>query len=285
MSRPRADSPDQSPPGGVGLIAFDRPFGRHIAARLQDRLAGSEHPLVAVLIIDRTPARPAAPVRKRQLPGLGKILRAVSARRRQSYAVWSFEQEALAEFRRVAGPGPDWPPEVAQRHAGISEVNAATTVDWLAALNLRLLVLAGAPVLKAPILEAVPQTLNMHSSLLPRYRGTQAEFWQVHNGDLDQAGLTVHFVDVGVDTGDIVLQRPQHAAPSDGPWLMRARNQLNGLDALPTAVEAVLAGTVERRPQGNVAERAYRYGDITPEATRRVLKAVGRRRGSRPPVS
>jgi folate-dependent phosphoribosylglycinamide formyltransferase PurN len=285
MSLPRADSPDHGPPCGVGLIAFDRPFGRHIAARLQDRLAGSAHPLVAVLIIDRTPARPAASVRQRQLPGLGRVLRAVSAKRRQSYAVWSFEQEASAEFRQVAGPVPDWPQEAALRHARMSEVNATATVDWLAAWNLRLLVLAGAPVLKTPILETVPQTLNMHSSLLPRYRGTQAEFWQVHNGDLDQAGLTVHFVDVGVDTGDIVLQRPQHAAPSDGPWLMRARNQLNGLDALPTAAEAVLAGTAERRPQGNAAERAYRYGDITPEATRRVLKAVGRRPGSRPPAA
>ena len=49
-------------------------------------------------------------------------------------------------------------------------------------------------------------TLNLHPSLLPRYRGANPVFWTYFNGD-KQAGVTLHFIDDGIDTGDIVAQR------------------------------------------------------------------------------
>lgn len=263
---------------GVGLIAADAPFGRHIANRLQARLEHTAHPLTAILVVDRNqrPATDSAKNPRRRFPGLGRIRRIFSPEKHMAHTVWAFEREANAEFTRQAGAPPDWPPGVARLTASPSLVNADDTVAWLSAFDLRLLVLGGAPILKAPILETAEQTLNMHSSLLPSYRGTRAEFWQVHNGDLDRAGLTVHFVDTGIDTGDIVFQKALQPKSTDGPWLMRSRNQLNGLVALPDAVVSVISGTAECRPQMKVQERAYRYSDITPEAMQRVLRKIGR---------
>src|SRR5262245_17570380 len=48
-------------------------------------------------------------------------------------------------------------------------------------------------------------TINLHHSALPKYRGPNPYFWQHHEMDLDGA-VTVHFVDEGIDTGDILLQ-------------------------------------------------------------------------------
>jgi methionyl-tRNA formyltransferase len=48
-------------------------------------------------------------------------------------------------------------------------------------------------------------TINLHPSILPKYRGPFPEFWHYYNMDLE-AGVTVHFIDSGVDTGDILLQ-------------------------------------------------------------------------------
>src|SRR5262245_1906332 len=48
-------------------------------------------------------------------------------------------------------------------------------------------------------------TINLHPSALPKYRGPNPYFWQHHEMDLDGA-VTIHVVDEGIDTGDILLQ-------------------------------------------------------------------------------
>ncbi len=263
----------------VALITRDTAFGRHMAARLAHMLAEGGTPLGAILVL-----RGAAPAPRRN--GLIRALRLralrrlVSARARQAHQLWKLQHEADAEFARRAGPVPGWPDGIALRHSEDRQVNTPDTIGWLRGIAPRLLVVAGSPILGAELL-AVPQegTLNMHSSLLPRYRGTRAEFWQVHNDDLDCAGITIHFVDTSVDGGDILRHHPQDATPADGPWLMRARNQLNGLRVYPETVRAVLEGRATRQPQPASDERAYRYSDITPEATRRVLRKLRAARG------
>jgi methionyl-tRNA formyltransferase len=47
--------------------------------------------------------------------------------------------------------------------------------------------------------------LNVHGSLLPKYPGMTVP-WAIENGD-NQSGVTIHFIDEGVDTGDIILQK------------------------------------------------------------------------------
>lgn len=48
-------------------------------------------------------------------------------------------------------------------------------------------------------------TINLHAALLPKYRGPNPDFWMYYNMDLIK-GVTVHYIDKGEDTGDILLQ-------------------------------------------------------------------------------
>lgn len=61
--------------------------------------------------------------------------------------------------------------------------------------------------IKEPIL-SLPKLgfINLHPSLLPYYRGMAPQHWPIINGD-KEAGITVHYVDEGTDTGDIIVQR------------------------------------------------------------------------------
>jgi|LGOV01.1.fsa_nt_gb methionyl-tRNA formyltransferase len=54
---------------------------------------------------------------------------------------------------------------------------------------------------------AVPKLgcINVHASLLPKYRGRAPLNWAILNGE-EQVGVTVHYIDKGIDTGDIILQ-------------------------------------------------------------------------------
>lgn len=49
-------------------------------------------------------------------------------------------------------------------------------------------------------------SINLHPSLLPLYRGMAPQHWPIINGD-SETGITVHFIDEGVDTGDIIIQK------------------------------------------------------------------------------
>lgn len=49
-------------------------------------------------------------------------------------------------------------------------------------------------------------TLNAHGSLLPKYKGAAQYFWYLYNGD-KTGGITIHYMEEGLDTGDIILQK------------------------------------------------------------------------------
>ena len=55
-------------------------------------------------------------------------------------------------------------------------------------------------------LEKTRFVVNVHGTLLPKYRGSRTLNWVIENGDTT-SGVTVHFVDEGCDTGDIILQK------------------------------------------------------------------------------
>lgn len=89
--------------------------------------------------------------------------------------------------------------------------------------------------------------LNLHPSLLPDYRGPEPLFWQLRDGA--PTGATVHYMDEGLDTGDIAAQTA-HALPDgiSGPDAER-RLMLAGLDLLRGVLADLSRGIVHRRPQ------------------------------------
>ena len=70
-----------------------------------------------------------------------------------------------------------------------------------------LIIAAGFPfILKGQSLKIAPEgILNIHPSFLPYYRGPHPLEWQIINGE-SQAGVTIHFMDEGIDSGEIVVQ-------------------------------------------------------------------------------
>ena len=62
-------------------------------------------------------------------------------------------------------------------------------------------------IIRRPLLEAAPRGfVNFHAGKLPNYRGRNVVNWALINGETE-IGLTAHFMDEGIDTGDILLQR------------------------------------------------------------------------------
>ena len=99
-------------------------------------------------------------------------------------------------------------------------------VRQLKDVGVELVALAGfMRVLKAPMLEAFPRRIiNIHPSLLPKFPGREAWAQALAAGET-VTGCSVHFVDAGVDTGDVVAQREVPILPNDTAATLHARIQ------------------------------------------------------------
>jgi methionyl-tRNA formyltransferase len=83
--------------------------------------------------------------------------------------------------------------------------------------------------------------INLHPSLLPRYRGPNPYFWQSHQMDLD-GGVTIHQIDEGVDMGDILLQRRFPIRPGASFLEVFQTSLRAGSEAMIRALELLAAG-------------------------------------------
>jgi phosphoribosylglycinamide formyltransferase-1 len=100
-------------------------------------------------------------------------------------------------------------------------------VRLLQEAEVELVVLAGfMRVLKEPMLAAFPQRIiNIHPSLLPKFPGIEA--WkQALEAKEKVTGCSVHYVDAGIDSGEIIAQRKVAVLPDDTAETLHARIQL-----------------------------------------------------------
>ena len=91
--------------------------------------------------------------------------------------------------------------------------------------------------------------INVHGSLLPKYRGAAPIQWAVLNGD-KVTGITTMFMDVGMDTGDMILKREVSIGENETTGELWDRLSKIGGELLVETVKQIEAGTVKREKQG-----------------------------------
>jgi phosphoribosylglycinamide formyltransferase 1 len=109
--------------------------------------------------------------------------------------------------------------------------------------GVELVVLAGyMRMVKAPLLDAFPRrVINIHPSLLPAFPGLEA--WrQALEAGVEKTGCTVHFVDAGMDTGEIIAQAEVPVHPDDTPESLHARIQVEEHKLYPSVVARFVSG-------------------------------------------
>ena len=115
-------------------------------------------------------------------------------------------------------------------------------VRLLRTAGVELVVLAGfMRVLKPVMLEAFPRRIiNLHPSLLPKFPGREAWTQALAAGET-VTGCTVHYVDAGVDSGEIIAQREVPILPNDTPASLHGRIQLAERELFPAVIGELAA--------------------------------------------
>jgi phosphoribosylglycinamide formyltransferase-1 len=125
----------------------------------------------------------------------------------------------------------------------------AAMADWLAGRGVGLVVLAGYMQLASPgFLARFPaRVINVHPALLPAFPGLDAIGQTVAYG-AKVTGVTVHFVDEGVDTGPVILQRAIDVGDANDTEALHDRLRPLEHELLPEAVRLIAAGRVAFDP-------------------------------------
>lgn len=91
-------------------------------------------------------------------------------------------------------------------------------------------------------------SINVHSSLLPKYRGAAPINWAVLNGEAE-TGVSIMYMAKELDAGDVILQRKTPIGETEDAQALTARLAELGAEALSEAVRALTDGTASRTPQ------------------------------------
>ncbi len=123
------------------------------------------------------------------------------------------------------------------------------------------IVVAYGQILSRAVLDVPAQgCLNVHTSLLPRYRGAAPIQAAIREGDAE-TGVTIMFMDEGLDTGDILLSERVPITHEDTGGSLHDKLALLAPAALERALDLIVAGDPPRIPQDN--SRATHIGKLT----------------------
>jgi len=166
-------------------------------------------------------------------------------------AVFTQPDRPKGRGRQLSSP----PVKVLAEQAGIPVHQPGKLRDPQAVAQLKALapdlivVVAYGQILPKSVLE-IPRygCINVHASLLPRYRGAAPINKAVMEGE-KSAGVTTMLMDEGLDTGDMLVKKSTAVAPEETAGALHDRLSLLGREAMEETLERICRGTLEAEPQ------------------------------------
>jgi methionyl-tRNA formyltransferase len=136
----------------------------------------------------------------------------------QPARLWDKGWRWLRDRRRYIGAGEakfffgDAPPQLSRRDLifEVPHINDRRIVDLARRLDPDIIAVFGTSLIKGPLLKMGRRGIvNLHGGLSPEYRGADCTFWALYNGEPENVGCTIHFIDEGIDTGTLIA----HVSP------------------------------------------------------------------------
>lgn len=126
-----------------------------------------------------------------------------------------------------------------------SSINSKESLEKIRATAPDLLIsIAGNQIFKEALINLAPKgCLNLHTSLLPKYRGLMPSFWVLKN-DEEYTGVSVFFVDKGIDSGPIIVQKKVRIGNMSQQQLIKHTKRL-GMESILEAIDLIYNGNYQ----------------------------------------
>ncbi len=166
----------------------------------------------------------------------------------------------------------------ARRVIPVSDLNSEESVRALKELDADIGIIGCAGILRPDVFNSFRMgVLNIHPGLIPEYRGRSPVEWALVEGG--EVGVTLHFIDAGIDTGPVVSREPVPLQPGDAIGSVYRRADCIGLEFLVGALHLARSGAeipCTRQPAPpKPAFRSMPHGLVN-VARRRLIERVSR---------
>lgn len=244
-------SPEARPRTRVAVLCSDGPHHRYLVATLL--AAGFD--VRAVVVEPWAAQRRRKWERKRYADWAWAVYHDW---RRRLLGLDAYRRGAFADLPQHMGPAPTT--------LTVRSVNDPTVAALLAEVEPEATVVMGTSIIgKRTLVAAGPVVLNLHGGCLPDYKGNHCMFFALYHGDFDRIGTTIHFVDPGVDTGDIVEVVRPALRPTDNAEALYCRAERAAVHRLVTLLDHYeRGGALPRTPQPPRG-RQYNIRDRKPQ--------------------
>ncbi|HOK41921.1 MAG TPA: formyltransferase family protein [bacterium] len=106
-----------------------------------------------------------------------------------------------------------------------NSINNNKVIEYLSKYKFDIIICIGTSIVKSELLNIYENKIfNLHTSILPHYRGVLAEFWALYYADYDNIGVSLHHLKRKLDSGDIVAQMQTEYNHKDTPAVLRFKN-------------------------------------------------------------
>lgn len=116
----------------------------------------------------------------------------------------------------------------------------------------------GNQIFKKPLIDLAPKgCINLHTALLPKYRGLMPTFWVLKNNE-EYTGVSVFYVDEGIDSGPIIVQQKIKIGNQTQRQLISNTKKL-GMECILKAIELIEKDQVELIPNPDPEQTYYSF--------------------------
>lgn len=136
-----------------------------------------------------------------------------------------------------------------------------------------LIVVFGTRLIREGIIKSAPMVLNLHTGLSPYYRGGYTNLWPIVLGEYGYFGFTVHMLDLGIDSGNIIYTRRITVEEKDSFFEINCRAIQQGAEYLVKAARDYYAGRLESRNQW-ISGKVFHNRHFKPRTTFRYYSKV-----------
>ena len=127
----------------------------------------------------------------------------------------------------------------------VSSVNTKEVAELLVDIQPDVVIINGTRIISKKILSVIKcPVINIHAGITPMYRGVHGAYWALINNDMENCGVTVHLVDEGVDTGNIIYQAIISVDRKDNFVTYPLKQLAAGIPLLLRAVKNALTDTL-----------------------------------------
>lgn len=139
-----------------------------------------------------------------------------------------------------------------------------------------LCIVSGAGLLQKEIIEAFPDGLiNIHLGNATEYRGLDTNFWAIYHNDLENVGVTIHFVDEELDTGDVIKYKKVKIEKDIKLYQLRFYEMLLASELIQSALENYFNNNLNAKKQ----EKKGRYYSFMPLDLKKLISKKFNNRG------